>query len=222
MATDRTEQLIVDLVAGMAPVHRLPGLGARMTRWLLLAMAVAAAGVWAIGLRPDLSHAVTASGALWSLGFAGLASASAALLALRLSVPGVDQTPWVRWMPMAIAGLWVATLIEMARDAGTAPVALLHEPFHGACVVRVAAISILPTLFLIRDIRRGLALDAASTAALAMLGGGALAAVAVQLVCPIDRPAHLLVSHLVPVLALVIAGGAAAAMLPGIVRRRMA
>jgi len=218
MTTDRTEQLIVDLVADMSPVRRLPPVSVRTLRWLAFSVAVSALAVWIIGIRHDLSRAMTAPDVLWSLGLALVASTSAALLALRLSVPGTDQSRWVRWLPIMVVAAWVAMLLQLTRAAGVFASALWHEPFHAACVVRVVAIAVIPTLLLVRELRRGFALDATSAAALAALGGSAIAALAVQLVCPIDRAAHLLASHVVPVGVLMIAGAAAARAVPRVLR----
>lgn len=210
MATDRTEQLIIDLAANMAPVHRLPRISVRVVRWLGLAIAVAALAVGVIGIRRDLGRAMATPEVLWSLGLALVASVGAAAIALRLSVPGADQTRWVRWLPGAVVAVWIVMLVQVARAAGISQSALMREPFHAACVIRVAAIAVLPTLFLVREIRRGVALDAVSAAALAALGGSALAAVAVQLVCQINRPAHVLWSHVAPVVALAVIGAVVA------------
>ncbi len=205
MATDGTEKLIVDLVADLAPVQRLPPVSNRLIRWAAAALVIAAAAVWLIGLRADVAHALTTRAVLLSLGLALAASGSAALFALRLSVPGADRSALLRWLPGTIVVLWVATLVLFARSAGASWPALLHEPFHLACISRVVAIAVLPTILLVREVRRGFALDAMSTTALAALGGSTVAAMAVQLVCPIDRPAHVLVSHVLPILGLVLA-----------------
>ena len=211
MTTDRTEKLIVDLVADMAPVKRLPAVSVRMLRWLALAVAVSAlAAVWIIGLRTDLSRAMAAPDVLGSMGLALLASTSAAFMALQLSVPGVVQSRWPRWLPMAVLTLLMVALVQMARASGAGVAVLFDEPVHAACVTRVIAMALVPTFLLMRSIRRGFALDHVWAVALATLGGSALAAVAVQLVCPIDRGAHLLVSHALPAVGLVIAGALAA------------
>lgn len=203
MATDRTEKLIVDLVADLEPVQRVAPVSVRLARWLTVALFVAAAAVWLIGLRGNLSHAMTSPAAWVSLVFAVITCGSAAWLALRLSIPGAARSVWVRWLPATILVAWIAALVVAARGAGVAWSALLREPYHAACVIRVVAISALPTFLLTREVRRGFALDAVSAAALAALGGSTLAALAVQLVCPIDRAAHQLTSHVAPMLVLV-------------------
>jgi hypothetical protein len=58
-------------------------------------------------------------------------------------------------------------------------------------------------------LRRASALQPRWTAGLATLAAAALAAVAVQLICPIDDPAHQIVSHVTTVLVLVAVGALA-------------
>lgn len=220
MTTDRTEQLIVDLAADMTPVNRLPALSARVASWLALAVAASAAAAWIIGFRADFRRAIAEPAVVWSLGLAILASVSASIVAMRLSVPGAQPSRWTRWLPMLAMAAWAGMLIRAAQDAGVSVATLVHEPFHAACVGRVVAVAIIPTALLIRTVRRGFALDGPSAVALAVLGGAALSAATVQLVCPIDHPQHLLVSHLVPALGLVIAGAVAARMSPFISQRQ--
>lgn len=218
MAIDRTEQLIVDLAGDLRPARRLASMSVRMMRWLATAALVAAVAVAVIGLRADVRRALAESGVLLSLGLALMASTSAAAVAVRLSVPGADASRWLRWLPLLVMAAWVALLVGMSRSTGVLPAALLHEPFHAPCVVRVAAIAILPALLLMREVRRGFALDAVPAAALTALGGSALAALAVQLVCPVNRPEHVLVSHVLPALGLVVAAAVAASVYPRAIR----
>ena len=219
MTTNRTEQLIVDLAAGLAPVRRVPPVSLRLMRWAVAGVLITAVAVWAMGVRADISAALSVPDVLTTFCLTLLGSVSAAMVALRLSVPGVESR-WTRWAPLGLMTLLVAVLVHLAREAGVSPLAIAHEPFHTACVARVAALALVPTWLLVHEIRRGFALDPASTTALAALGGSALAAVAVQLLCPIDRPAHLLVSHVLPALVLVVAGAAAGAITPRLVVAR--
>jgi hypothetical protein len=218
MAIDRTEQLIAHLALDVSPVKRLPAISIRIARWLGLAIAASAVAVMAIGVRPNVWRAITEPAVWQSLAVALLASISAAVVAMRLSVPGAQQSRYTRWLPMAIIGVWIATLVRASQNAGVSVAVLSHESFHAACVARVTMAAIVPTYFLIRAIRRGFALDAASTMALAALGGTALAAAAVQLVCPIDRAAHVLMSHVLPALGLVAPGALAGRLAPRVLR----
>jgi hypothetical protein len=226
MAADRTESLIAELVVDLEPVRPLAPISSRVGRWLVAALVIAAGSVWFFGARADISRALLQPVVLFSLGLALAICATAALSALRLSIPGNAESTRLRGLPFAFIAVWAAALVVYARSAGVSWPAAVAEPFHAGCVVRVLAIAILPALVLVREVRRGFAFDARPAVALAALGGSAAAAIAVQLICPIDRPAHLLVSHLVPMAGFALGAGliahlASAASNSGrVVRRR--
>jgi hypothetical protein len=200
MANERTEQLIVDLAAALTPARRLPGAWARTAGWFALAASVAAAGIWAVGARSDLRTALATPAMQWSLVIPLAAAAIAAFAALRLSVPGADGSRWLRWLAIGLAASWAAILPLLSR-AGAA-----GDLVHLVCVVRVIAIAAIPAVMLMRSIRQGYVLDAAWPAMLAALGSGAIGAAAVEVMCPIDRAAHVLVSHGAPILGLMALG----------------
>jgi hypothetical protein len=213
MANDKTESLIVDLAADLAPVSVLPSVGARFARWLI--GATIAAGLWVavFGVRADALGALSAPPVFMPLVLALIASIGAGVAAIRLSVPGVNASWWGRWTPVAVLVVLAAVLVGLARAAGGAVSVIVREPLHAACVLRVIAIGIIPAALLARSVWRGFPLHRMAATALALLGGCGLAAAAVQLVCPIDRPAHLLLSHVMPVIALVTLGALTAKLI---------
>lgn len=206
MANERVEQLITDLAADVAPVVPLPPVSSRMARWLTVGIVASAAGVLVLGPRDDLWRSVSAPGVLRSVGLLACTSVGAAIVALRLSVPGVERSSWARALPLVMSALWAVLLWQSTRVTGVSTHDLLREPLHPACAALITTLALVPTWALARHVRSGFTLDAAWTAMLVALGGAALAAAATQFVCPIDRPAHLLVAHATPAAALAAAG----------------
>lgn len=206
MSNERTERLIIDLAAALTPVRRLPGMATRMAVWVAVAIGATTVTVWTVGPRTDLSLAIWHPVVIWSLAMLPAAAIIAAMGALRLSVPGADRSRWKRWLPISVVGLWAAILPLMTRSAAASPFSAIDHPVHAVCMLRIIAISLIPAVVLMRGIRRGYALDAAWAAAIAMLGSGAVGAVAVALLCRIEQPAHLLASHAAPMAALMAAG----------------
>jgi hypothetical protein len=199
MSNERTEQLIVELAADLSAVQRLPAVRERLATWLTVTAAIAAAAVFALGARADLAVAITRPGVFGPLLFALTVAVAAAAEALRLSVPGLDDSRWIRWLPIGGLLSWVAVVIFVA---GKAPVpGLSDEIVHFVCVLRVVAIAAIPVAVLTRSVRQGFSLDPGWSAALTVLAGGAAAAAAAQLVCPIDDSTHVLMSHVAPVIA---------------------
>jgi hypothetical protein len=78
-------------------------------------------------------------------------------------------------------------------------------------MARVVGISVLPAAALLAMVRRGAPLNPTRSAWLSALASLALAAAAVQFICPIDDPAHHLESHLLPVVVFTVIAAAAAA-----------
>ena len=66
--------------------------------------------------------------------------------------------------------------------------------------------SVLSGLVFFGMLRRGAPVRRTWCAALATLASATLAATATQIICPIDEPAHLLTSHVLPVSLLTAAG----------------
>jgi hypothetical protein len=143
-------------------------------------------------------------------GLALVASIGAGLAAIRLSVPGVNASWWGRWAPVTVLA---ALAVWLARAAGGPVSEIVREPLHAACIFRVIAIGVIPGGVLARTVWRGFPLHRMAATALTLVGGCALAVAAVQLVCPIDRPAHLLLSHVMPAAAIVALGAITARLI---------
>lgn len=211
--TERTEDLIVALAAHASPVQRLAPIRTRLMRWLGVSAAAGAAGVWAFGPRPDLSAA------LGEPGFAGdgLLTIATGILAATgafvLSVPGAERTRLQRWLPPAGLAAWAAFLGWRFAGAGGSWAELSAEPWHLACAARILLIAALPAVTGFLMIRRAAPLDLGWTAALTLLACLAFATLAVQIVCPLGTTAHVIVSHLVPLLGLLALGATAGARL---------
>jgi hypothetical protein len=158
-----------------------------------------ALGVVVIGPRADILTAI------YQPTFAGLAVATlgTALLsaagAFVLSVPGAERSPLQRVVPLVAGGVWALVLVVLLTNGGDPVQRVLALPFHWACLIEIAGLSVVPGWALFAMLRRAAPLQRVWTATLAMLAAGALAAVATQVICPVDDPAHLLIGHVLPV-----------------------
>jgi len=196
-----TEDLIVSLAADAQSVKPLPSIDARAGRWIRIALISSVVLALAFGIRHDL-NAAAGHPSFVLLGVLGLMVAvGASVSSLRLSVPGVASRATGVW-PVGLLGLWIALLVVSALSGGASLAAMYHEPWHWACISRVSLLAVIPSGALWIAVGRGYVLDRGRSAFLSAIAGGAIAALALQFVCPVDRGAHLLVSHLVPVLVL--------------------
>jgi hypothetical protein len=150
--------------------------------------------------------------AIYQPTFVGLAVATlgTALLsaagAFVLSVPGAERSSLQRVVPVVAGGGWALVLVASLTNGGDPVQRVMALPFHWACLIEIVGLSVVPGWALFAMLRRAAPLRRVWTAGLAVLAAGALAAVATQLICPVDDPAHLLVGHVLPVAFLSVSG----------------
>ena len=202
----KTEELIVTLAQASAPWTPLPPVRVRVTRWLLLSIGLCAVTVATVGARRDILLS------LQDPGFVALALATftAGLLAsaagMRLGVPGAERTPLWRALSVLLAGVWVLMLLARLASGGSAWPRLAAFPNHWACVAEIVGLTAVTGWVFFRMLRRAAPLQRTWSAALATLAPAALAATATQIMCPLDDPAHHIVSHVTPVAVLAVLG----------------
>jgi hypothetical protein len=203
----RTDELIVQLARAAGPVHPLPSPSARLARWIAVVLPITALGVIVMHPRVDLGAALQdprfVGRALATVATALLSAASAFVL----SVPGAERSPFQRAVPLLAGGLWALVLTLFLIDGGNPVPRLATLPFNPPCIYQIIGLSVVPGLALFAMLRRAAPLQPAWSAALATLAAAALSAAGTQMICPVDDPAHQLVGHVVPVIALTVIGG---------------
>ena len=201
------EPLIEQLVADAAPVRLVRPVRVRLVRWISATLLFLVPLSLLLRMRPDLSEMLGRPAFLWSAAALGLAAALAAAAALVLSVPGAERTIAQRAAPVLSAIFWPVLLLASpagSPDASTTPA--------GVCALLIAAIAAGPGWLLHRYVREGASLMPAWSAGLTVLAAGCAAALAQQLHCPSDAPAHLISEHVLAVAVLALGGAALAAM----------
>ena len=202
----KTEALIVTLAQASGPWTPLPPVRVRVARWLLLSLGLCALTVATVGARRDILLS------LQDLSFVALAAATftAGLLAsaagMMLGVPGAERTPLWRGLSVLLAGLWVFVLLARLASGGDAWARIAAFPNHWACVAEIIGLTAVTGWVFFRMLRRAAPLQRSWSAALATLAPAALAATATQIMCPLDDPAHHIVSHVTPVALLAVMG----------------
>jgi hypothetical protein len=202
----KTEDLIVELARSAAPVTPLPSPAVRFARWAAGCAVLLVAFVAVAGLRPTITGDL-ARGGFDALAIATLATGlGAGAVAFALSVPGTVRTPLVRALPLAAGGVWFVLLAAWFLRGADAGAGASSVPVHLFCIAAITGLSLIPGAILLRMIGRAAPLEPSWAAALASLAALAMAAAAVQFTCPIDTPAHHLISHFLPVTLLTVAG----------------
>lgn len=200
----RTEQLIADLAARATVVTPLPAPSLRFVRWSAAAIASAAAGVAVFGLRSGIPQHLADPVFAMTAAIAVATAAAAALASLVLAVPGAERTPARRQFTFALLIAWTFLAFFAVDRAGHGLAGAADWP---VCFVRVLLIGAVPAWLLFGMLRRALPLRRAPASALAALAATAIGSAAIQFICPLDAPAHALLGHFAPALAM--CGGAA-------------
>jgi hypothetical protein len=202
----KTEDLIVQLAAELVPVRPVDPLRVRLRSWFAVTLPVVALFVAVAGPRTDVVARLADPAFVIVFALIGAFSVSAAVSALLLSVPNDARSPRVPIVPFLIAGVWGLVLVVplFSADRGT-------EPVHLACVAQINAMAIVPAVALLRLVRRGATLDPYRAGVLVFAAALAAGAAGSALICPIDRPAHQTLFHLVPVVAMSALGALAGA-----------
>jgi len=201
----RTDELIVTLASEAEAVQPLPPPAVRAVLWAPVAVLTVAAGAWLIGIRDDIATAATSPWFVTAFLLVASAAGLASLASLIMAVPG-RRSGVVRVLALLLVVAWTVLLAEPlsfdaeARRAVTDGLWLI-------CVAKVVGLAWIPAIVLRVMIRRAAPLEAGWTAGLATLAATTAAAAGVQLACPIDESAHLLLGHVAPVVGLCLAAG---------------
>jgi hypothetical protein len=152
----------------------------RTLNWLVVALAFAAAMVWAIGPRPDMAERLTETRFLYEQGAALATAIAAVVAALALTMPDASRL-W-RLAPVIPGAAWLGTLgVGCFRDwSQMGPQGLLLTP-DPACFGYIAIIGSLPLLVLVLMLRQGAPLRPNWTLGLAALAAAAMGNFALRL-----------------------------------------
>jgi hypothetical protein len=174
--------------------------------------------VWWLGARGDLVAVVWRPEFQVKSVLLLVTAISAAVGALLVSVPGAERSAAVRWLPVAVVTallLWIGGELWAAAAAGT-----VNWGIGAAwgCVAQILAVGLVPGAVLFVMVRRAAPLRGVWAGLLALVAMGAVGALGTSAICPSDRSMHVLVWHVLPLLAVGAVGAAAGYVLLGWVR----
>jgi hypothetical protein len=204
----RTEDLIQQLAAEAAPVRRLPHVAVRAAGWLVFAALSLVVVMLLMGVRRELGDTVDRVDFTIEAALLLLTAVSALIGALLVSIPGAGISGRIRWTPVALG---IACVIiaagELAYAAVTgAPAGQLTFAWH--CVYKTTSVAIVPGILLFVMVRRSAPLHAAWAGTLAVLATAAIGVLGANIICPNDRPLHMLLWHVLPLMLFAGAGAA--------------
>lgn len=204
----QTEELIQQLAAEAPPVRPIRPLAARLAGWTVVAAASFAIVLLLMGVRRELGDAADRADFAIETALLILTALSAAVGALVVSVPGAERRAAVRWLPV-IAGVayvtWSAGELVFAGATG-APAGRIALGWH--CIFKTASVAAVPAVALLVLVRRAAPLRAAWAGLLALLATAAVGVLGANVICPNDRPVHMLLWHVAPLMLFAAIGAA--------------
>lgn len=198
----RTEDLIVDLARRGHPVRALRPARVRFAAYAAIALALTAAGVLIKGPRADASVVMGETSFVASAALTLVMTIAAGWAATVSAVPGAAEAAMLRRVAIGAGGLWIVGIMWTLSKSGPPFEQLAQEPIYLACLAKVVLLALVPAAAILVMVRRAAPLHAGWTSGLAALGALGFGAAGAQWICPIDRPAHLLGWHVVPVIVL--------------------
>jgi hypothetical protein len=204
----RTEDLIQQLAADATPVRRLPPVVVRAVGWLVFAALSLAVVMLLMGVRRELDGTADRIDFTIEAALLLVTAVSAAIGALLVSIPGADPSGRMRWIPIVLGVACVALAAgELVYAAVTgAPTGQLTFAWH--CVYKTTSVAIVPGALLFVMMRRAAPLHAAWAGTLALLATAAIGVLGANIICPNDRPLHMLLWHVLPLMLFAGAGAA--------------
>ena len=209
----RTEDLIQELASDARPVTRLQPVARRLLAWVVLAAVSFAVVLFLMGVRRELGDSGDRADFAFEAALLIITAMSAAVGALVISVPGAERSPLVRWAPIVAATasvLWAAGELVYAAATG-APTGRLTFAWH--CVYKTSCVGAVPGIALFLMVRRAAPTRAMWAGLLAVLATAAVGVLGANVICPNDRPLHMLLWHVAPLMLFAAIGAALGAWL---------
>ena len=196
----RTEDLIQRLALDATPVRPLRPVAIRVAGWLALAALSLAVVLTLMGVRRELGDTADRLDFTLEAALLLLTATSAVVGALLVSVPGAAMTRRVRWVPVLLAAACVVLAAgELAYAAMSgAPSGRLTFAWH--CVYKTTSVAVIPGIALFVMLRRAAPLQPGWAGMLAVLATAAIGVLGANIICPTDRPLHMLVWHVAPLM----------------------
>lgn len=195
----RTDQLIRAMAAD---TRRTPPVAAVLPAALALAMlAVAAAFLPAMGMRPDFAAAMTRAAVMVKQAVPALLALGGLGAAVRLSRPGEGPGGWLLPIAAVPALLLVAVAVEMTLLPPPEWMPAMMGQSHRQCLFFIATMSLPLLAVVLWALRRGASTRPALSGALAGLLSGGAAALVYSIHCTEDNPLFYAVWYLLAILA---------------------
>jgi len=167
------------------------------------------------GLRDDIGHKLQQSLFLTEVLLMFSVVLLSALAAGWLSLPDINQKPWIRFVPLAPLGLFVGLLIYGMWSFSTLTLSECLQLGRFDCVVRIILYGLLPGGIMFYVTAKAAPTRCCWAGSMIGLCVAALGYILLRLVDPSDDPMQLVVWHFLPVIFMTVVGMATGRWLLG-------
>ena len=202
---DRIDDLIGELAGEGA---RPPGLhpGYRCLVWLCVILVYLAGLSLVLGFRPDLGQKLAEAPYQLELVFLAAIIVTASLASAWLTLPDLNQQPWIRYLPLVPLAGFVLLVLATGKDIGWSGLMAGAAKTSVDCVWHILMFSVPPGLLIFLMMRQGATVRCCWAGGLATLTVSAFGYLCMRLIEPNDSVAHLLVWHMLPLVVMCILG----------------
>lgn len=195
-----TNNLIQKLVDDNHPITAMKPLALRFLMWLAPTLLILGLFFSRMKIRSDIDAKLGQLGfhfelfCLLIIGFWG------AFLALNLSIPGTKFTQWAKGLLLFFMIGWGSLMILSFQNSFFTEGLKSFQPDpHFICGLLICIGSIIPSALLFKILNNAFPIEINSLGFLAGISNASLSAIGMKLICPLDKPMHILSWHFVPV-----------------------
>lgn len=204
----RTEDLIRQLASEAKPVHPLRPTAWRALAWLMIAAIALAVVMLLMGVRRELGDTADRVDFVVEAALLVMTAVSAVIGALLVSIPGAGVDRRVRWLPVILGAACVLLAAGELTYAAMTGVPTGRLTFAWHCVFKTTSVAIVPGIVLFVMLQRAAPLQTAWAGLLAGLATASIGVLGANIICPTDRPLHMLLWHVLPLMLFAGAGAA--------------
>ncbi len=210
MAEDKNMDALIDeLSAELEPVSRFAHPFARISPWIIIAVAYISGVIHFLGIRMDIGKKLGEASFLFEMGLTGLIAIFAAYVSGWLTIPDMREQRWMLAVPTSLFAVFMLFIgAHVVAEGITMPAISWHHCFSDALLMGVVPIAMLSVL-----VRRGATTRPLWLAFMSTLSVGAMGWAAMRITCPSDMIGHTMMFHFLPFILF--------AVLLGVLARRL-
>ena len=201
-----TTELLARLTQDLEPTKKAPSLAMRIGGWIVSMMLFAVVTVLVLGTRADIHSIMFTPRFIVESVAILIAGITAGVLALILSSPG-KRTRESILTALGASVVWLISIgIAFFLQLPDSPLSDGLNSMGLMCSKKIIVLSVIPALLLTALLRLGTAIAGRIAGTFLLISSGLIGMFLLQMRCSMDHTVHLMLYHLLPVVALGVLG----------------